>query len=439
MTGKSGTGVSPVSFACDAARNMTRCWGSGFTNQYFYDHARRLIQIVSTNATGGHSTRFVYEGMDVIAKLDETTGEMVYFTRGLGIAPGVGDVLAETHILGSLTQTYLYVQNHRGDTIALVSNSTVVARYEYSAWGMITSNTGVSAFFTFSGKHFDADASLYYYGYRWYDPQAKRWTQPDPSGLAEGLDMYQFCGNDPVNSLDVYGGWKYWNPAAVGRGYIGWLEGYKKRALACLDRNGYAYASAKTLYEALEAPAGLLLLGDNAYDRYQYNVCELGNNPWYAAADAFAMTFFDLFGLTTLGEGAFGVDRATGEILGGVDRTSRMIAGSSCMLLWAAGVTEGVQAGDIGYLRPAETGKLWRPSISENDVGHIFKQGHNIQDIPSTRNALEATARNVNNYVATDEYGTAMFRRTLSDGSQIWVGVRNGKIRYGGVNNTSKY
>jgi hypothetical protein len=109
------------------------------------------------------------------------------------------------------------------------------------------------------------------------------------------------------------------------------------------------------------------------------------------------------------------------------------------MLLWAAGVTEGVQAGDIGYLRPAETGKLWRPSISENDVGHIFKQGHNIQDIPSTRNALEATARNVNNYVATDEYGTAMFRRTLSDGSQIWVGVRNGKIRYGGVNNTSKY
>jgi len=66
MTGKSGTGVSPVSFAYDAARNLTRCWGSGFTNQYFYDHARRLVQIVSTNASGGHSTRFVYEGMDII-------------------------------------------------------------------------------------------------------------------------------------------------------------------------------------------------------------------------------------------------------------------------------------------------------------------------------------------------------------------------------------
>jgi len=209
LTGKSqsGTGVSPVSYAYDAARNLVRCWGTGFTNQYFYDHARRLVYEARSSSAGTTSNRFVYEGMDVIAKLDETSGEMVYFTRGLGIAPGIGDVLAETHILGSLTQTYFYVQNHRGDTIALVygSNGTVVVQYQYSAWGEITSHTGSNAWFTFSGKHYDQDAQLYYYGYRWYDAQAKRWTQPDPSGLAEGLDLYQFCGNDPINNVDVYG------------------------------------------------------------------------------------------------------------------------------------------------------------------------------------------------------------------------------------------
>ena len=72
LTGKSqsGTGVSPVSYAYDAARNLVRCWGTGFTNQYFYDHARRLVQIVSTNASGGHSTRFVYDGMDIICDSD---------------------------------------------------------------------------------------------------------------------------------------------------------------------------------------------------------------------------------------------------------------------------------------------------------------------------------------------------------------------------------
>ena len=119
-------------------------------------------------------------------------------------------MLAETHILGSLTQTYVYVQNHRGDTVALVdgASGTVAGRYDYDAWGnpqTQTPNPSVVPFFTFSGKHWDADAGLYYYGFRWYDPIAKRWTQPDPSGLKEGLDLYRFCGNDPVNGVDVDG------------------------------------------------------------------------------------------------------------------------------------------------------------------------------------------------------------------------------------------
>jgi len=208
----SRTGTNTVSYAYDAARNLTRCWsGTTFTNFYQYDHARRLVKETHT-CTGVTeiSWSYVYEGLDVVAKVDNLTGDLIYFTRGLGVAPGVGDVLAESHIAsnGSLKCTYLYVQNHRGDTIALVSNSTVVARYEYSAWGVpepLNPEPSAAPFFTFSGKHFDSDAGLYYYGFRWYDPQAKTWTQPDPSGLAEGLDLYQFCGNDPVNGVDVYG------------------------------------------------------------------------------------------------------------------------------------------------------------------------------------------------------------------------------------------
>ena len=332
MTGKSGTGVSPVSFACDAARNMTRCWGSGFTNQYFYDHARRLIQIVSTNATGGHSTRFVYEGMDVIAKLDETTGEMVYFTRGLGIAPGVGDVLAETHILGSLTQTYIYVQNHRGDTIALVSNSTVVARYEYGAWGNVVSHTGPDAWLTFSGKHFDTEAGLYYYGYRWYDPQAKRWTQPDPSGLVEGLDLYQFCANNPINNVDVYGMniWDLRNQLqreAEGRQAL-------KQAIGL--HTGYGWVDAVGNFAVSRAVDGLLdPYGVDTYtlkalNRYHANVCELGNNPWWGAIDAANLALGDMVGYTALLEARYGVDRETFDQLGTGER-------------WVRGTVGGVQ------------------------------------------------------------------------------------------------
>ena len=167
---RGSTGGPPVSYSYDAARNMKQCVfgdNDSRTNFYQYDHARRLVRETHT-CTGivEESSTFIYDGMDVVLKLDNLSGEMVYFSRGLGIAPGVGDVLGETHILGSLTQTYLYVQNHRGDTVALVTNGIVAATYDYDAWGQVASHTGADAWYTFSGKHFDSDAGLYYYGFR---------------------------------------------------------------------------------------------------------------------------------------------------------------------------------------------------------------------------------------------------------------------------------
>jgi RHS repeat-associated protein len=87
-------------------------------------------------------------------------------------------------------------------------SGNVVGTYEYDAYGNMVSHTDQDAYFTFSTKHYDENAGLYHYGYRWYDPLSKRWTQPDPEGLNEGLDLYQFCGNDPINRVDAYG--MYW-------------------------------------------------------------------------------------------------------------------------------------------------------------------------------------------------------------------------------------
>jgi RHS repeat-associated protein len=40
---------------------------------------------------------------------------------------------------------------------------------------------------------------------RYYDPFAGRFTQPDPIGLAGGLNLYGFAGGDPVNFADPFG------------------------------------------------------------------------------------------------------------------------------------------------------------------------------------------------------------------------------------------
>lgn len=56
----------------------------------------------------------------------------------------------------------------------------------------------------YSGKDQDA-TGLYYYGYRYYQTWAGRWTSADPAGTADGLNMYRMCRNNPVTFRDSNG------------------------------------------------------------------------------------------------------------------------------------------------------------------------------------------------------------------------------------------
>ncbi len=59
--------------------------------------------------------------------------------------------------------------------------------------------------FLFQGREYDYDTALYYFRARWYEPETGRWLSPDPIGISGGLNLYTFCGNDPVNFLDPSG------------------------------------------------------------------------------------------------------------------------------------------------------------------------------------------------------------------------------------------
>ena len=48
-------------------------------------------------------------------------------------------------------------------------------------------------------------SKLVHFRARWYDPATGRWLSPDPIGLEGGLNLYCFCGNDPVNYADPSG------------------------------------------------------------------------------------------------------------------------------------------------------------------------------------------------------------------------------------------
>jgi RHS repeat-associated protein len=114
--------------------------------------------------------------------------------------------VAETRFdAGATTTTYLH-SNWRGDIVmATDPGGAVIGEYSYTTFGEQLSSLGdYSPRFTFSSKERDA-SGLVYFGFRYYSPALCRWISEDPIREQGGINLYQFCGNDPVNEIDPYG------------------------------------------------------------------------------------------------------------------------------------------------------------------------------------------------------------------------------------------
>lgn len=79
--------------------------------------------------------------------------------------------------------------------------------------------------------------------------------------------------------------------------------------------------------------------------------------------------------------------------------------------------------------------------IPDNDsvISHIFrsKTGH-LKDTPENRNLLETVANTAKNFLGKDKYGNEWYAKIQSDGSQVWVQVKNGRIFEGGINSPAR-
>ncbi|WP_294355188.1 RHS repeat-associated core domain-containing protein [uncultured Clostridium sp.] len=140
-------------------------------------------------------SKFIFHNDEVLVETDETDDIVSRFIRGYDIvAADVKD------------SRYYYSVDEQGSTIFITnSNEQVKNEYWYDAFGnVLDSREDIHNRITYTGQQFDGVTGQYYLRARFYNPLLSRFTQED-SYRGDGLNLYAYCGNNPVGYYDPSG------------------------------------------------------------------------------------------------------------------------------------------------------------------------------------------------------------------------------------------
>lgn len=189
----------------DATGNWTYSWdyenrlkqaskSGGVIVTYSYDALGRRAQRTSS-ASG--TTKFVYDGSDVLRDLDGSGATIADYLNG----PGVDNKLRQT-LSGAASY---FLTDHLGTIRSLTDASgNVTSNLAYDTFGNPTSGSGPTNY-TFTGRETDIEAGLMYYRARWYTSQQGRFISEDPVGLMADINFYSYVGNNPLSFSDPSG------------------------------------------------------------------------------------------------------------------------------------------------------------------------------------------------------------------------------------------
>lgn len=200
--------------AYDDEGNLVSKTKTGFTQTFTWNALGQLASVTTNGTTvtygydgwgvrvrrteGSTVSRYLYDGDDLLVELDGSNNPVREYTY----RPGID----RPHSVRTGGVTYYYAQDALGNVVGAFNASGLAMSQGFTAFGVFTDASGtLTQPLGFKARERDPVTGLYYMRNRWYDAEQGRFVSEDPIGLAGGINVYAFGGNDPVNLSDPMG------------------------------------------------------------------------------------------------------------------------------------------------------------------------------------------------------------------------------------------
>ncbi len=211
-------------YTYDAAGRLTNQVVGTQARGYSYSFRSQMTSLTDTNSTsfnydfdgdgnrtsqagsGCLTTKFVYDGPNVVLDLNASNQVVHAYVNGLGIDQPIERI---AYLGNSIVARHTYHNATLGNIVAMTDSlQTTVKAYTYESFGTLRTEAGSTVVNrrTYTSRESLGDSiGLAFYRARVLDPSIGRFTSEDAFQFQDGVNTYVYVRNNPNILFDPYG------------------------------------------------------------------------------------------------------------------------------------------------------------------------------------------------------------------------------------------